>query len=190
MAAPVVAAAPAAETPAPVIAPVVPATPVAPAAPAVAARPVPAQRVDQDQDEMPADPPTPPAITPRPATSRVMVQGPPPSPNAPVVVVPRHVFERELQSFSALGNQVQLSRAPRGGYMLMAIAPRSFADRIGLVPGDVVLRIDGRPLNGIADASAAYAWIRLTDRFTVDLIRAGRPVQMRFVITGPTTAMR
>jgi S1-C subfamily serine protease len=120
----------------------------------------------------------------------VLVDGPPPSPDSPVVVIPRNVLDRELQDFGALSDQVSLARNARGGFRLTRIQPGSFADRIGLQTGDVVLRVDGRPLNGVEDASAAYAWLRITDKFTVDVVREGRPVRLRYVITGAATAMK
>lgn len=55
---------------------------------------------------------------------------------------------------------------------------------------DVVLRIDGRPINGVEDASAVSAWVRITDKFTVEVVRDGRPVHLRYVITRPATAQR
>jgi S1-C subfamily serine protease len=85
---------------------------------------------------------------------------------------------------------VSLSRGPRGGFRLTRITPNSFVARAGLVPGDIVLGVDGRPLNGIEDASAAYAWLRVTDHFVIDVVRDGRPVRLRYVITGPATAQR
>jgi S1-C subfamily serine protease len=120
----------------------------------------------------------------------VVVDGPPPSPDSPVVVIPRNVLDKELADFGALSDQVSLARGPRGGFRLMRIAPGSFADRIGLLTGDIVLRIDGRPINGVEDASAAYAWLRITDKFTVEVVRDGRPVKLRYVITGAATAQR
>jgi hypothetical protein len=52
------------------------------------------------------------------------------------------------------------------------------------------MRVDGRAINGVDDASAAYAWLRVTDRFTVDVVRDGRPLTLRYVIapSGPMTA--
>ena len=32
--------------------------------------------------------------------------------------------------------------------------------------GDIILRIDGRPISRMEDAAAAYAWLRVTDRFS------------------------
>jgi S1-C subfamily serine protease len=171
-----------APAPSPVIAP-------APVAPAPAAAPSPPASVTPPSPE-PTPTPALAAAAPPASEGAVRVDGPPPSADSPVVVIPRGVLDKELQDFGALSDQVSLSRAPRGGFRLTRIVPNSFVSRIGLQPGDIVLRVDGRPLNGIEDASAAYAWLRVTDRFTVDVVREGRPVRLRYVITGPATAQR
>jgi hypothetical protein len=49
----------------------------------------------------------------------------------------------------------------------------------------VVLRVDGRNINGVDDASAAYAWLRVTSHFSVDLVREGRPLRLHFRIAPP-----
>jgi type II secretory pathway component PulC len=153
-AAPVVVAAPAAP-PAPVAAP--PAPVGAPAAP-VAAPPAPvvaapaAPAAPQEEDEVEA------------------------------TVIPRVDLDHELGDFGALARQAQVTRAPEGGFQLLQVRPGSFVSRVGLRPGDVILRVDGRPINRSEDAAAAYAWLRLTDRFTVDLVRAGQPLRLHYVI--------
>ena len=44
----------------------------------------------------------------------------------------------------------------------------------GLAKAAIVMRVDGRPMNGVEDASAAYAWLRVTNRFTIDVVREDR----------------
>ena len=117
-----------------------------------------------------------------------MVHGPPPSPDSPVVVISRNVLDRELGDFASLADQVTLAQGPRGGFRLVNIRSGSFVERIGLRAGDVLLRVDNRPINAVEDASAAYAWLRVTDHFTVDLVREGRPVKLRYVVTPTQTA--
>jgi S1-C subfamily serine protease len=120
----------------------------------------------------------------------VLVQGAPPSADSPVVIIPRTVIDRELADARMLGNQVQIVPGPRGGFRLVGIAPGSFCDRVGLRTGDIVWRVDGRILNSVDDALRAVAWLRITDHFTVDLMRGQRPMAYRYVITGPATASR
>lgn len=97
-------------------------------------------------------------------------------------MIPRTDLDRELADFTGLSTQVTLSPNPRGGFRLLGVRAGSFASRIGLRPGDVVLRVDGRPINGLEDASAAYAWLRVTDQFTVDILRNEQPVRLHYVI--------
>ena len=85
---------------------------------------------------------------------------------------------------------MQVDQQPSGGFRLAAVRPGSFFERIGLRPNDVVLRVDGRPINGVEDASAAYAWLRVTNQFAVEILRDGRPVTLRYVIQQPMTASR
>jgi S1-C subfamily serine protease len=83
-----------------------------------------------------------------------------------------------------------VTAARHGGFRLAALAPGCFFERIGLRVNDIVLRVDGRPLASVEDASAAYAWLRVTDRFSVDIIRDGRPLTLRYVITPGQQASR
>src|SRR5439155_1553792 len=69
-----------------------------------------------------------------------------------------------------------------------AVRQGSFFDGIGLRQNDVVLRVDNRAINGVEDASAAYAWLRVTNKFSVDVLRDGRPLTLRYVISQPMTA--
>jgi S1-C subfamily serine protease len=104
------------------------------------------------------------------------------------MVVPRADLDRALGDFASLSQDVQVAQQPQGGFRLAAVRAGSFFERIGLRANDVVLRVDGRPINGIEDASAAYAWLRVTNRFNVELVRDGRPVTLRYVISQPMTA--
>jgi S1-C subfamily serine protease len=99
------------------------------------------------------------------------------------IVVPRAFLDRGLSDFAALDEQVTLTQLPQGGFRIAALRQGSFLERMGLRAGDIILRVDGRPLNGVDDASAAYAWVRVTDRFTVEVVRAGRPLTLRYVVT-------
>jgi len=191
-----VAAAPAtsdiAIAPAPLAAPPVVAAPVA-AAPVVAPAPV-------DAPPLP-----PPAAAPSPAATAAVVT--PVTPSAPAtppvaaavtsarkpvtaMLLPRAELDRALGDFASLSQDVQVAQQPEGGFRLAAVRPGSFFERMGLRPNDVVLRVDGRTINGVDDASAAYAWLRVADRFTVELLRDGRPLTLRFVIQQPMTAAR
>gem|GEM_PF-3351343 len=179
---------PAPEAPAPVAAtsvaaPLVAAPPVA--APPVAASPVAASPVAAPPV---AAPPVPaPVASPEPTAEAAPAIAPvaavPVAVAAPVTVsIPRDVFDRELGDFETLATQVQLTRAPKGGYRLDSLAEGCFLERIGLKAGDTVRRVDGRVINGPSDASAAYAWLHIADQFTLDIERGGQPLRLHYSI--------
>jgi type II secretory pathway component PulC len=173
--------APAASTIAPVVAPA--AAPVAPAAPAVVA-PAPA----------PSPPATAPVATPvtpsAPATPAVAAAVTADRRPVAAMLIPRADLDRELGDFAALSQDVQVTQQPEGGFRVAAVRQGSFFDRIGIRQNDVVLRVDGRTLNGVEDASAAYAWLRVTNKFSVEVLRDGRPLTLRYVISQAMTATR
>jgi S1-C subfamily serine protease len=80
-----------------------------------------------------------------------------------------------------------VSPSAGGGFQLVRVHPGSFVSRVGLRAGDVILRVDGRPINRLEDAAAAYAWLRVTDRFTVDVLREGTPMRLHYLIA-PTSS--
>lgn len=165
------------------------ATPAAPVAQPTAA-PVAAYAVNTSPPALvspsAATPTGPIQATPPPAAALV-----PSSEQRPVstVVISRAELDRELADFDSLSQQVQVAAQPQGGFRLAHVRSGCFFERIGLRTNDVVLRVDGRPMNGVEDASAAYAWLRVADRFTVDVLRDGRPVTLRYVVA-PVQAMR
>lgn len=179
-----VAAAPAPVAPARVTAPPAPPPPTVAAEPAPLAAPAqaaaPAAPVAPPPGAVPA-PYAPPSLPAFPAPPPTVAQG-------PILIIPRDAIDRELGDFSVLASEVSVSPGSRGGFQIASLRPGSFLERIGLRSGDTVLRVDGRPINAVADASAAYAWLRVTDHFTVDLVRDGRPVQLRYVIAQAQTA--
>jgi type II secretory pathway component PulC len=192
--APVAAApAPVAAPPAPVAAPPTPA-PIAAAPAPVAAAPAPVAAapthasVSPAPVAAPAPAPVPAAPAPAAAAPAPVAPATPPPAVAPYVRIPRDVLDRELADVGALAQQIALEREPSGGYRLMALQSGTFLERIGLRAGDVVVRIDGRPINTLDDASRAYAWLRVADRFTVEVVRNGTPLVLRYAVTGTPVA--
>jgi type II secretory pathway component PulC len=173
-----------APTAVPVLAPAPTAVPAA--APAGALPPVPV-----------VAPPLPPSATGTVATP-VTPSAPATAAVAPAVtadrrpvaamLIPRADLDRELGDFASLSQDVQVSQQPEGGFRLAAVRSGSFFERIGLRANDVVVRVDGRTIKGIDDASAAYAWLRVTNKFSVEVLREGRPLTLRYVISQPMTA--
>ncbi len=104
-------------------------------------------------------------------------------------MIPRDVLSRELADFDSLGHQVSLAQE-RGGFRLLSLRAGSFLQRAGLRDGDLLVRVDGRPMASIDDCAAAYAWLRVANRFTVDVQRDGRNVQLRYVVGAAQAAQR
>jgi membrane-associated protease RseP (regulator of RpoE activity) len=181
---PAVPAAPAA--PAPLAVPPLPAAiatppaPPAPVAPPVSAA-VPAAPPPAAAPEVPQVAPAPRAFAAPPAgfTARAPRQD-----DDTALLLPRGEFADQLSNFEQLGAQVSLARSRGGGYRLSALRPGSYLESLGLRAGDVVVRVDGRPINSPDDAARAYAWLRVTDHFTVDVVRDGAPLQLKFQIDG------
>lgn len=171
-----VAAVAATTTPAPVVAPAPPAPISAVAAPRASvatAQATPSATPSVAAPVAPSAPETATVVTADTADRK---------PVATTVLIPRAELDRELGDFAALSQQVQVAAQPEGGFRLAQVRSGSFFERIGLRTNDVVLRIDGRPINGVEDASAAYAWLRVTSKFTVDVVRDGHPLTLRYVI--------
>ena len=97
-------------------------------------------------------------------------------------MIPRPDLDRELGDFGSLSRSAQVAPSQTGGFQLLQVRPGSFVSRVGLRAGDIILRVDGRPINKLEDAAAAYAWLRVTDRFTVDVMRAGQPMRLHYII--------
>lgn len=173
------------------VAPVDQEPPAAPAPSASALSPM-APALPPPLPQTPTQPPPDPMSPPAP------IQGPPPSlpppappqppappagpPQlAPVQALSRARLERALEALAGPEQPVTLAQHPGGGYRILALQAGGLADGLGLRPGDIVLRIDGRPIHSVGDAASAYAWLRLTDQFTVDVVRDGRLLTLRYV---------
>jgi type II secretory pathway component PulC len=127
---------------------------------------------------------TPPAMV-MPVVARAQAAEVDPSqiPSLPTVTVSRQVLDRELSDFTALAQTLSMSTEPRGGgFRLLSLQPGCFLEHVGLRAGDIVRKIDGRPLTSVADASAAYAWIRVTDHFSIEVVRNGRPLHLQLAV--------
>ena len=100
------------------------------------------------------------------------------------IVLRRGEFEGQLGDLERVANDVSLMPISGAGYRLMALRPGSYVEHLGLRAGDIVLTVDGRPILSPDDAARAFAWLRLTDRFTVDVLRDGGRVTLRYQIAG------
>lgn len=62
----------------------------------------------------------------------------------------------------------------RGG-LIVAVMPRSDGERAGLLAGDVVIAVDGRPVLDVID----WQWATDEDAFEVTVMRSGEPLTLR-----------
>ncbi|MCS6914576.1 MAG: PDZ domain-containing protein [Myxococcales bacterium] len=146
--------------------------PQAPAQPVPGPMPLPAQPVPGPMP-LPIQPQSPPPVPPAPPAAAPQL--------GPVQALSRAQLERTLEALGGSEPPVALAPHPSGGYRILAVQAGSLAEGMGLRPGDIVLRIDGRPIHSVGDAVSAYAWLRLTDQFTMDVLRDGRLLTLRYV---------
>ena len=100
------------------------------------------------------------------------------------ILLSRNEFERHLSNLDELDDEVAIVAAPQGGFQLAQIRPGGFVESLGLRSGDVVLAVDGRRIASADDAARAYAWLRVIDHFTVDVVRGGERVHLRYQLNG------
>ena len=86
-----------------------------------------------------------------------------------------------LADFAALAASIDGSFTATG-LKLEKVAGGSVFAKAGLVPGDVVTAIDGKPLRTIDDAADLYARAGSMRSATVQLVRAGKPQTLRIAI--------
>ena len=60
------------------------------------------------------------------------------------------------------------------GALLMQIEPDGPAAKAGLLPGDVVIKLDGVEINGVDDLIRVLDRDRIGRRLTMDVLRLGR----------------
>jgi general secretion pathway protein C len=91
------------------------------------------------------------------------------------------------ESFLSLGELAEGIRArpnvvggKTNGFALSEIQSGSVFERIGLQDGDILMRVDGRPLNDPAKALAMIPLLRERTSVQVEVIRGGKPVSLKF----------
>lgn len=162
------------------------AQPPVPATPPVAQPTAPASAAPAAAPATPAPAATSAPTAPAAPALAAPAAAPATPPVAPALVISRDELDRELSDFSALSAQVAIQPAQRG-FRLAHVQRDSFLDRIGLRAGDVVLRIAGQPINALEDAARAYAALRASNQVTVEVVRNGRAMALRYVISPAAT---
>jgi type II secretory pathway component PulC len=92
--------------------------------------------------------------------------------------------DRYLSDPKAVARDVVLQPHPASGAVehlrLSYMAPGSPLERGGFREGDRILKVNGTPVGSVERAVNLAAEIRAADVVTVDLLRDGRPVKLRF----------
>lgn len=90
--------------------------------------------------------------------------------------LPRSVLETTLadsRKLSLIRVAPVLEAGTVHGFRLLSIRPESILTRVGLMDGDVVLRINGQEVSTPDDALSCYASLRSTKELNVELQRGG-----------------
>jgi alpha-beta hydrolase superfamily lysophospholipase len=73
---------------------------------------------------------------------------------------------------------------PGEGILVERVIPGSSAEAAGLLPKDIVLKLNGEAIRSMADVSAAIRRKRAGDSLTLSLLRAGKPVEQKVGLIG------
>ncbi|HBI22643.1 MAG TPA: hypothetical protein DDX84_00140, partial [Nitrospiraceae bacterium] len=68
------------------------------------------------------------------------------------------------------------------GFRIFSIVPNSLFEKVGLRNGDIIHNINGVELKDPEKAFQVYQLLKDSDRFVVDLIRAGQKMTLNYEI--------
>ena len=71
------------------------------------------------------------------------------------------------------------------GFRVVELRPGSFWQGVDLQPGDVVLKVNGLPIERETQAYAAFQSLKSAGELRVDLLRAGQPRSLIYPIVPP-----
>ncbi|MGH8149558.1 MAG: Do family serine endopeptidase, partial [Steroidobacteraceae bacterium] len=93
----------------------------------------------------------------------------------------------EVQDLNqALAGSFHLSTS--GGALVSKVEPDSAAQRAGIKPGDVILKIDGRAVSGSQSLAAAVGLSNPGTRATLEIWRNGKPLTLHMTLGSATTS--
>ena len=101
----------------------------------------------------------------------------------------------EIRSLAALGPAVFASEAvvlpplfgkDAVGFTVLKVRPDGLFDKMGLKIGDVLKKINGRPLNTMADARAAYIKLVKDDIISLQVLRGTETLILRYFFKEPS----
>jgi len=70
----------------------------------------------------------------------------------------------------------KLGLESRAGLIVLSLAPQGPAEQAGLLPGDILVELAGRPLQDIDDLQSALGGDRIGERVRVGVVRAGERI--------------
>ncbi len=70
----------------------------------------------------------------------------------------------------------------RLGFRVYSVRPQSIAAKAGIRNGDILQRVNGKPLTNLSEALDVYANLKIAKSITVFLIRRGTPVTVNYSI--------
>lgn len=77
------------------------------------------------------------------------------------------------------------------GFRVLELRPPAWWQGVDLVPGDVITRVNGMPIEQPTDAHAAFESLRKSDKLVVSYLRAGEPHELTYsIIEKPVPAKK
>jgi type II secretory pathway component PulC len=128
---------------------------------------------------------------PRPLPEAAAARPPaaPPSPSQDVVVVelPKGAIDRYLGNLPALLESAVATPRYRDesngqrlvdGYEISQVQPGGVADQLGLRSGDVILEVNGQPLDGVATVMRLFGEVRSMPQAKLAVLRSGQRITL------------
>jgi serine protease Do len=83
---------------------------------------------------------------------------------------------------------MQIEGIPPGSVVVATVAPGSPAEQDGLSPGDVLLAINGRPINSPSDIGRAISGMQSGDQVTIQVSRGSTRFSTRATLAAPPSS--
>lgn len=111
----------------------------------------------------------------------------PPAANTSLLSAPANqTMAPDAVSLGELQGQMSLAPRQAGGRVtgLVPRGERAFLERIGLRPGDIIVQVSGRPINGAADLEQAVTGVRRGGTLSIAVERGAQVVPIAISISG------
>jgi len=100
--------------------------------------------------------------------------------------VPMALLQMHLQNLPVLAGQVHISPMFRDGagvgFRLNTLSENSVVRQLGLLPGDILTRVNGRPLQSMSDVMQLWSGLQFAREFDIQVERNGRLQAHHFLI--------